>query len=370
VVIQGGFEDAVDAIYRATLDDSGWSAALRAVGTLGGGHGVTLEMHDRATRELLMFQQTGMPEDGVTRYAEHFHRVCPRLPWGRRDPVGTALFDYRFVDESQMRRLEFYEDFLIPGGFRYMVGGVVANHGNRFGIVAAHRAPTAGHADDATIAVVERLLPHLARALEIQRRLQVAEATAATLSEALDLVTVGVVALSQGGRPLFVNDEARRVCNGNSGLVLSPDAITARRPSDAKELGAIQQLGGGMCIDAFGARPLSLVAARLPQRPGPWSLEAPNRAASLLFIKDTTTSPLVLEEVLVSAYGLTPAEVHMAQAMAAGRSLADHAEQRGVSLNTVRTQLKRLRAKLGVRSQADLVRRLAQLAPVTRHPFG
>jgi DNA-binding CsgD family transcriptional regulator len=368
--MEGDFDSAVDAIYRATLDETGWVEALEAVGALGGGHGVTLEMHDRTTRELLLFQQNGMPTGGIQRYAEHFHRVCPRLPWGRRDRVGTAIFDYRFVDESQMRGLEFYEDFLMPDGFRYMVGGVVANHGNRFGIVAAHRSPSAGHADDATIVAMERLLPHLARALEIQRRLQLADAKAATLADALELVTVGVVVLTDSGRPLFVNNEARRLCSDQSGLSLSKSALVARRPPEAERLRTIQQQSGAMCIDAFGARPLSLVAARLPQRSWPYTFGVPQRAACVLFIKDTTTSPLVLEEVLISAYGLTPAEVLMVQALAAGASVAEHAEQRQVSMNTARSHLKHLRTKLGVRSQAELVRRLAQLAPAARHPNG
>lgn len=55
-------------------------------------------------------------------------------------------------------------------------------------------------------------------------------------------------------------------------------------------------------------------------------------------------------------YGLTPSELAVALALTRGASLQDIATERGVTINTVRTHAARLREKLGVRSQADIVR--------------
>lgn len=55
-------------------------------------------------------------------------------------------------------------------------------------------------------------------------------------------------------------------------------------------------------------------------------------------------------------YGLTPSEVEVAIALASGSSLKTIAAQRRVSINTVRTHLSHLRSKLGVRSQAEVLR--------------
>lgn len=55
-------------------------------------------------------------------------------------------------------------------------------------------------------------------------------------------------------------------------------------------------------------------------------------------------------------YGLTPSEVEVAIALASGSSLKEIATRRRVSINTVRTHLSRLRSKLGVRSQAEVLR--------------
>lgn len=55
-------------------------------------------------------------------------------------------------------------------------------------------------------------------------------------------------------------------------------------------------------------------------------------------------------------YGLTPSEVEVALALASGLDLKAIAQQRSVTINTVRTHVARLRAKLGVRSQAEILR--------------
>jgi len=59
---------------------------------------------------------------------------------------------------------------------------------------------------------------------------------------------------------------------------------------------------------------------------------------------------------LAALFGLTPAETEVALAMAGGQRLRGIATGRGVSLNTVRTLAARLRSKLGVTTQAEIVR--------------
>lgn len=59
---------------------------------------------------------------------------------------------------------------------------------------------------------------------------------------------------------------------------------------------------------------------------------------------------------LAALYGLTPTEADIAISLADGARIADIASYRGVSLNTVRTHVARLRSKLGVASQAEIVR--------------
>jgi len=62
------------------------------------------------------------------------------------------------------------------------------------------------------------------------------------------------------------------------------------------------------------------------------------------------------EEILQGLYDLTPAEAEILRLLAEGRSLEEVAQQRGITMNTVRSQLKQVFAKTDTRRQGELVR--------------
>lgn len=59
---------------------------------------------------------------------------------------------------------------------------------------------------------------------------------------------------------------------------------------------------------------------------------------------------------IVTLFGLTPAEACLVAGLVAGYSLEQYAVRRGVSLGTVRGQLKQVLGKTGATRQAELVR--------------
>jgi DNA-binding CsgD family transcriptional regulator len=64
---------------------------------------------------------------------------------------------------------------------------------------------------------------------------------------------------------------------------------------------------------------------------------------------------------LMGRYGLTEAQRAVALFIAGGGRVAEYARQNGVSAFTVRTHLKAIFAKTGVRRQADLVRLISPI---------
>lgn len=61
-------------------------------------------------------------------------------------------------------------------------------------------------------------------------------------------------------------------------------------------------------------------------------------------------------------FGLTPAEARLAASLKDGLSLKEAAEKLGLSVNTVRNQVKSIFEKLGVNRQSDLIRHLTELS--------
>jgi DNA-binding CsgD family transcriptional regulator len=74
------------------------------------------------------------------------------------------------------------------------------------------------------------------------------------------------------------------------------------------------------------------------------------------------TFPDWLAQALAAKYGVTAAEADVAIQIGKGESLKSIAHDRGSTVGTVRTQLKRTMRKMGVNRQAQLVRRVMLLA--------
>jgi len=68
-----------------------------------------------------------------------------------------------------------------------------------------------------------------------------------------------------------------------------------------------------------------------------------------------------LEPILVRAFGLTPAEAQVAARLALGELRETIADERGASLQTVRSQIKSIFAKLNVTRERELVSLLAKI---------
>jgi len=71
-----------------------------------------------------------------------------------------------------------------------------------------------------------------------------------------------------------------------------------------------------------------------------------------------------LNDLLISAFSISEAEIEIAKELMDGLTIAEIAEQRNKSAATVRTQVKSLLSKTGTKSQTDLVRLLLSLIRV------
>lgn len=85
-----------------------------------------------------------------------------------------------------------------------------------------------------------------------------------------------------------------------------------------------------------------------------------SNGSHLLLVFDPDRPPACATAALQAAFRLTKAEARLVEQLLQGRTPTEAAEALGVTIHTVRTYLKRLYLKLGVKSQAMLVRKLLQ----------
>lgn len=172
-----------------------------------------------------------------------------------------------------------------------------------------------------------------------------------------------LIALSPSGHLVTCNARARRLLAARDGFeldgtrVLSGKAIAPafRRPRAhaGATLPAPAQLY--RVRRPSGAVPYAVRAAHIESRRGSWILLAVGDP-------DEPLSPCV--EACESLFDCTPAEARIAALVCRGLGVPGLSEALGLSRYTVRTHLKSVFRKFAVRSQSQLVARIAQLTPL------
>jgi DNA-binding CsgD family transcriptional regulator len=188
--------------------------------------------------------------------------------------------------------------------------------------------------------------------------------------EALNALGSGLALLDSRGHVLFANDACARMlerCALIKPSIALPIALanpTSNGDLRRAILGAAGGSSAGFCVrDYEGHVILSAVVLPLPLAP-PW--DRPWRApAILLATNELVRSRAIPDHWLSQMFGLTRAEASVANWLVSGRTVDAYAEQRGVSLETARSQLKAVLSKTGMSRQAQLVAALARL-PVER----
>ncbi len=181
---------------------------------------------------------------------------------------------------------------------------------------------------------------------------------------------IGWFVVSPQGRTVAANSAAQAVMEDGLGELRIGIAPTFSDPGNEEALGrALDQargLAGGRVIlklqrDAEeGPRFAYLIPARDLPGAGPADLTQGAFAVVFPAIEETGR----LWSAMRESFGLTGAEVRLAMKLRDGRALKEAADELGVSVNTVRNQLRAVFDKMGLNRQSDLIRALTELSAV------
>ena len=170
-----------------------------------------------------------------------------------------------------------------------------------------------------------------------------------------------------------MNDAARRALGAGSPLAVKDGFLSARRRNDQRRLAAYIEaaiLGEpGPANLAVGEGPheaIALTVCRLPSVQTMDGLFTGPPEGWVAMVVFEPAPPVRSALGPLQDLGLSLAEARTAVALAEGYSPAQYATAMGVSINTVRTHLSRLRRKLDCGTQAEVVRRVLHLLPRAR----
>jgi len=369
LISEGTLLQLIELAYDSSTDASRWPRFLeRLAVAVGGGMGcITLE-HPGATPQAEIVAH-GIDDAGLRAYAEHYAAIDPMQPRVQMRREGEVDLGEHVLDPEVLRRSEIFNDWYRPNGLDAgSIGGLVHRRGDVPTVVGLYQTlGSRGYGRD-ELALLQRLMPHLKRALHIHYRLGAAARQGAPLLSALDTLAFGVVLVDSGGRVLEANRAARRLAAERDGLLLLRGELRAKRPRDTRALqaalAAILGNAGGVDLpgpDALAIprepprRPLELVF--VPLRLGDDEPGLGDVAAAVLVHDPESIRPTSTER-LQALYGLTPREAEVAECFSRGDTIPEIAERLGIAVNNVRARLREIYAKTGTHRQTELARLL------------
>lgn len=218
--------------------------------------------------------------------------------------------------------------------------------------------------DGVDTAFMRDIGPHLLALSNIAAKLQAARAAEATLTAIMDRLRVGIILCTSAGDVRWRNRAANTMILDGAPLSIGDNRLRGVSADGRQRLARLllQSRAGDMATARF-SQPNGggLQAIALPDDAlggavaGGWGVETDGVA--LILIDPAQAPPLSAEQV-IALFGLTPAEAQLSVALCRGVSLTAYAELRGISVGTVRIQMKRILEKTDSRRQADLVGKL------------
>lgn len=350
-------------IGEASLCPESWPSVLSDVAEIGGGW--SAQLFALANGRFIVDIAGGYSSDlsdELNRRGGGDPAISPRPGvLMRADPM-TLTCDGDYLTQREKDRYPIYREFYEKVDGAYCTTAKLEARDDLFIGFAVNHSKTQGAPDALARHNLAALLPALKYALEMQVRIE--DRASAMAVGAFDALSTAAFVLDFSGRIRRMSSAGEQLLAQRQFLFQRDGRLHATWPDSERELQtAIDHAARGRRVGAPCATPIIL-----------YGDDGRFRIADITTAPEQTTSlrlgacALVLvrgerarSDRLLRQLGLTRAEAEVARALADGWSPREIAASRGVSVDTVRTQMKVVYAKLDVSRQTELVSKLRDL---------
>jgi DNA-binding CsgD family transcriptional regulator/PAS domain-containing protein len=348
-------------LYAAPTSPELWPKFLQEFVHLMGVSGGGIVQHDMEQQKFGLSTFVGLDPAGVALYEKYYGTIDEWRAAALRKLEGEAVFGHELCSRAELEKTEFYNDFLVKFDSRLYWTMATERGTTRLESISLYQSWKNQSPDPDNLDLLQFVIPHIQAALRTRRQIVAAETANRELEEALNCLEQGVVLLDQFGNCLFTNIAAQQILNRREGLSIIKSKIWVNSPTERGRLNAliersctndvISSPGGAVAISRDGKRPLNISFHRFRcENP-----TAPRRAVAIAFISDPESRVRTPPSLMTALFGFTQAECRLAGLLINGCSLKDAAEQCRVTYETVRSQLKSIFNKTGVRRQTQLM---------------
>lgn len=373
-------EPVLAGIYESALHPEHWTATLDRLVDLFDGNGAILRTSEATPESGGLWIHTRIPQWALDEYARHYHL---HDLWERRAREG-GLFrsGAAFTSDMLLLREEFlasawYRGFLSRLKIRDLLVGVV-HDGIRaplppivISIFRGSRQPLFGERE---VQLMETVVPHLARAVEINFKLAAKERHNALTNVVLEKFAPAMAFFDGSGTFLHPNPAMCALCEAGDGVCVRDGRLVAAIPAENRQLRQLIEAGGQNAHNRDSVVTISRPSGKPPYvgvsvtlRPD--GIDPPDawRPHVAVLLHDPAASAQIHLGTLIKLYGISPAEAHLVQLLVNQGSVKAIMHNTDLNEHTVRSQLKSVLRKTRTQAQGELIR-LALTISVRRNP--
>ncbi|MFC4160171.1 helix-turn-helix transcriptional regulator [Chitinimonas lacunae] len=353
-------DEIVALFYEGALDSAQYHNAMAALANACSSPRVAALAWNRSEEGGQVLSAVGDDSGAAADYNRYFYRLDPSRPRLGAWAPGRWYHDSQELGGT-LANDPFYRDFMRPHRLGHVLAVKIDAVDGVDYYLSCVRLLDQPDFDPGTKEWLTQLFPHMQRASRLGARARALQLRAGLGWAALDSLATAVLLLEVDGRIAAANAAAERLFQQETTLHCHQQRLVPHDSGAASRLlqllsaaTAVRPRGGTLAVPGCSLR-LSILPLA-PESPWRTSLSQP---VALVLIDDPGAAIDPDPNWLQMLYGLTPAETRLAGVLAHDHSPVECAELLGVSLATIRTQLRALFGKTGTRRQAELARLLA-----------
>jgi DNA-binding CsgD family transcriptional regulator len=360
-----------DAFHAAALDPTGWYPALEQLADATGSRGGEL---------ICLGKQASMPLHIMTNIDPALDKaflecrggdpnINPRVGAGMKAPALKVLAESDFITPEEHARHAHYNEFARPWDIPFICLTTLDRTKDLLVGLAVVRSQKQGHITPEQRAIFASIAPHVRAAVRTQMALE--NHTSSILAGAMEALSMAAFICDGSGHVRAMSPAAEQLVTSGRGLQLrlghllieqAPEAQALQEAIEAAAMRGVKttrpmHLTVTVRSKQAGAPPMVLDVFALPRRE--YDLSFSPRV--LVVARGTRRASERKAEILRTVYALTSAEADIAIQVGAGRTAEVIADVRGVSVGTVRAQIKTIMGKMGLRRQIELAARLSEM---------
>lgn len=360
-------------IYDAALQPDAWPQVLAKTAKFVGGFSAALFSKD-ATRKTgdVYYHDGGITAHFRQIYFETYIKLDPATTGHYFAEIESPVSTCDFLPYDEFIETRFYKEWAQPQRIVDFVSATLEKSATSAAMFGVFRKDHDGIVDEDVRCRMRLVVPHIRRAVLIDRVLEQNNAELASFADTLDGLSAGMFLVDKSARIVHANANGHAMLTAGTTLRAVSGRLTANGSESRQALceifmaaseGDIPLGSKGVSVPLRSRDGERYVAHVLPLTGGIRRQAGKSyAAAAAVFVRKAALETSAPPEIIAKLYKLTPSELRVLLAVVQVGGVSETAEALGIGEATVKTHLHRLFGKTGTSRQAELVKLVASYA--------